>query len=215
MCLCVTAQWWWEHLGPIRWWQWRLGSSSCILLLVYIAEIAGAVKSLGSQCQWLSVSLGWYRKLMSENWRLLKNYSPISGYERLEGFYRPAFSCLLWRKNEEIFRAREAQTERGITEVSVQAAGATARWDFCDLCFGTARVGISLCFWLLAGGADPGAANWQSSRLANSGEALDGTWQLDSVPGSGAGIAHGEDVAENLPRAYFCTDKAVEGLEWQ
>lgn len=36
----------------------KTGELHCILLLVYVAEIAGTVKSLWSQCLWLSVSFG-------------------------------------------------------------------------------------------------------------------------------------------------------------
>lgn len=64
-----------------------------------IAHKLRTVKSLRPWCHWLIIRFGWYIKLMSETWRLHKDYSPVFGCERSEGFYNPDFICLLQRNN--------------------------------------------------------------------------------------------------------------------
>lgn len=73
--------------GPMQRWQWRLGSSSCILLLVYVLHMLELWNLSGPWCQWLIQ--------MSETWRLPEDCSPAFGCERSEDFYNPGFSCLL------------------------------------------------------------------------------------------------------------------------
>lgn len=186
-----------------------------MLWLDYIAQFAGTVKCLRPWCHWLIMRFGWYSKLMSETWRLHKDYSQSLDVKDQKVFMT-LISAVSFKETMKKFPGH-IKPRQSVVLQRFQFRQRTKQWGetFITFCFRTARSGISPCFWLLAGWADPGSANRQSSRLVNSGEALDVTCHLDSVPGSGAGIADGEGVAENSPRVYFCTDKGVGELEWR